>query len=245
MSIVGLNDAGADVGFLNLSTWSSTTCGIQIQPNSVMMGCGGSETDIPYNRIVFNTSGCEIYGNVDVSGNLSVDGIVNITNTTNSSNVDSGALVVDGGVGIREDVNVGGDIDVSGNLSVNGNLTVDNDLGVNGNLIYGYQQLDSSGNITTNNIVSLLNFDGTSGGVNISMNNASTVGQLKIISRISNTNNHNINVVLSGGGKYLNDGAGNTYDTITFNKQGDSVTLMYVGFNNWTVISQNNVSFSS
>ena len=111
-------------------------------------------------------------------------------------------------------------------------------------MIYGYQQLNSAGNITTNNIVSLLNFD-VSGGVIISMNNASTVGQLKIISRISNTDNYNINVVLSDSGKYLNDGAGNTYDTITFNKQGDSVTLMYVGSNNWTVISQNNVSFSS
>lgn len=157
--------------------------------------------------------------------------ILNVTNIVVSWNID-----VDG------NINVG--VDVSGNLSVNGNLTVDNDLGVNGNLIYGYQQLNSAGNITTNNIVSLLNFD-VSGGVIISMNNASTVGQLKIISRISNTDNYNINVVLSDSGKYLNDGAGNTYDTITFNKQGDSVTLMYVGSNNWTVISQNNVSFSS
>ena len=217
MSIIGLNDASANVGFLNLSTWSSTTCGIQILPDSVMMDCGGlgSDPGIPYNRIVFDISGCEIYGDVDVSGNLSVNSNLTVDND----------LLVEGNTTLNK-------LDVSANLTVNGNLT------------YGCQILNSPGNITTTNVVSLLNFDGTSGEVTISMNNASTVGQLKIISRIYDTNNYNINVQLSGG-KYLNDGAGNNFNTITFNNQGDSVTLMYVGNSNWTVISQNNESFSS
>ena len=93
---------------------------------------------------------------------------------------------------------------------------------LNNSLTYSTENIDSSGNLSTDVIVSLIDCSGYS--ITVDLNNIMTIGQIKVITLVSGDCILNVN---------LTDG--NT--TATFSTIGSSLNLLSVGANGWTVLS--------
>ena len=177
----------------------------------------------------------EVSGNININGNLTVqnDLIVQANSYFNEVDV-SGNLTVQANSYFNE-VDISGNLTVQGNsyfneVDISGNLTVQNDLTVQGNsylnnvdisgnlTLYSTENIDASGNLSTDIIVSIINgFTGT-------IQNIPNIGQLKIITCIVNTST----VMLICTDPIIN--------TVTF-AHGSSLVLMSMGPSGWAILS--------
>lgn len=196
---------------------------------------GGGRTDFICNRGTSNPGGGGFNFFIQDSS-----GSANVINPLAS--ISGTGLLTIPSIEVDTDLTVNGNtylnsLDVSGNLTVNGNVNI------SGNLVYSCQILtDNVDNVNITNTTTLLDFSPSSlTTINMDVSGA-TIGQLKIISRIS-SGGDDINIQLVSPGNILNNN--NNINTITFSQSGNSITLMYVGTDNWTIISQNNVSLSN
>ena len=169
----------------------------------------------------------KVNGNVDINGNLNVTNNFNVNGNTTLGNAISDTTTVNGNLSVSNDFNVNGNTTlgnaISDTTTVNGNLVLNNSL------TYSTENIDSSGNLSTDVIVSLIDCSGYS--ITVDLNDITTIGQIKVITLVTGDCILNVN---------LTDGN----STATFNAIGSSLNLLSVGANGWAVLSTYNTSIS-